>query len=262
MRRLLTRLGRWFLGGLGHVGNLSSMARALLLRIPRLGEVDLRLLLKITLDQTRFSGTQAVPLIAAIATILGAVSIIQSFSILSGLADDLVGAFLVGLIVREMGPLVTAVVLIGRSGTAMATELGSMRLNGEIDALRAHRIDPLAFVVLPRMLGGMLSMLLLCAVFDLMGILGGFAASMPLMDISFTLLRGRVLSALTNQDLVLTAAKAALFGGATAFISCYFGLRVQRSPTELPRAVTSAVVTCLGVLFLADGLLAALVYLL
>ena len=262
MGLFLLRLGRWLRGGLGHVGNISDMAWAMLRSISRLGEVDLRLLLKITLDQTRFSGTQAIFLIAAIATILGGVSIIQSFSVLSGLADDLIGAFLVGLIVREMAPLVTAVVLIGRSGTAMATELGSMRLNGEIDVLLAHRIDPLAFVVLPRMLGAIFAMLILCAVFDFMGILGGFAASMPLMDLSFALLRGRVLSALTNQDLVLTAAKALLFGGSTAFISCYFGLRVQRSPTELPRAVTRAVVTCLGVVFLVDGILAAFVYLL
>ncbi|MEK7746186.1 MAG: ABC transporter permease, partial [Elusimicrobiota bacterium] len=242
--------------------NLSDMAWALLRRLSRLGEIDLRILLNITLDQTRFSGTQAMLLTGTIATILGGVSIIQSFSVLSGLADDLVGVFLVGLIVRELGPLVTAVVLIGRSGTAMAAELGSMRLNGEIDVLLAHRIDPLVFVVLPRMLGGIFAMLILCAVFDLMGILGGFAASMPLMDLSFALLRGRVLSALTNQDLFLTAAKAVLFGGATAFISCYFGLRVQRSPTELPQAVTRAVVTCLGVVFLVDGILAAFVYLL
>jgi len=181
--------------------------------------------------------------------------------VLSSLADDPVGSFLVGIIVRELGPLVTAVVVLGRSGTAIATELGSMRLNGEIDALRAHRIDPLAFVVLPRVLGAVLSMLLLTVVFDLMGVLGGFAVSIFLKDLSFALLVGRFLAALTNTDLALTAGKAVLFGGSIAFSACYFGLRVERSPTELPRAVTRSVVASLVALFVIDGVLAVLHYL-
>lgn len=261
MRAALRRVGRLSLEGLGHVGDASHMAAALGREALGWRRLNGRLLAKVTLDQVRFGGTQALWLVASIATIVGAVSIVQSFSVLANLADDLVGSFLVGLIVRELGPLVTAVVLLGRSGTAIATELGSMRLNGEIDALRAHRIDPLAFVVLPRVFGAVLSMLLLTVVFDLMGVLGGFAVSVLLKDLSFALLRGKFLSALTNVDLALTAAKAVLFGGAIAFSACYFGLRVERSPTELPRAVTRSVVASLVVLFVLDGVLAVALYL-
>ncbi|HNW43297.1 MAG TPA: ABC transporter permease [Elusimicrobiales bacterium] len=261
MLGLLVRLGAWTRLSLSHVGNLAELFWLLAKALVFLKRPNLKLLFKIILVQVRFSGMDAIFLVAVIATLIGAISIMQAFSILTSLADDMVGTFLVGVIVRELGPLVTGVVLIGRSGTAMATEIGSMRLNGEIDALLAYRVDPLAFVVLPRVLGAVLSMFVLISVFDLMGVFGGFAVSATLTDISFTLLQSRVLSALSNIDLLLFAVKAVLFGTAIAMLSCYFGLQVQRSPTELPRAVTHAVVSALTVLFIIDGILAVGVYL-
>lgn len=262
MLAALEWLGRTSRETLVHIGNLTRMSWGLARALPTLPRYDMRILAKVAFSQVRFSGVHAVPIIGVIATLIGAVTIIQSFSILSGLADRLIGTLLVGLIARELAPLITAVVLIGRSGTAMATELASMNLNGEINTLAAHRIDPLPFVVLPRVIGAVLSMFALIAVFDLLGILGGFGVSVLLMDLSFAIVRNKVLAAVGNVDLVLYAAKSILFGTSIAGLSCYFGLRARRSSTELPQAVTKAVVSSLFVIFLIDSLLAVAVYLL
>ena len=220
-----------------------------------------RLVGKLAINQIRYSGLQSAPLIGGIAALIGAVTIIQSLHLLTGLRDDLIGKLLVSIIVRELGPLITAVILIGRSGTAMATELGSMRLNGEVEALQAYRIDPFDYVVLPRVYGAIVSMLTLIILFDLLGILGGFGIAVMVQDVSFALLRSRVMEDLTNADLLILLAKALLFGQAVAILSCFCGLRVRRSPTELPQAVTKAVVFSLTAVFLIDSVIAAAVYL-
>ena len=261
MVRLMAGLGRRTRGFLALVGDMASLSWLLLKRAFGAHRHSLTILGKITFNQVRFSGLQAVPLIAIIATLIGAVSIIQSFALLTGLADSYIGSLLVSIIIRELGPLVTAIILIGRSGTAMATEIGSMRLNGEVEALAAYRIDPVTFIVLPRVVGAAIAMFGLIVCFDIMGILGGFLVSLLLADISFPLLMAKVMEALTNVDVALSLAKAFLFGQAIAALCCYFGLEVRQSPTELPQAVTKAVVASLTSVFLLDGLLAAAFYL-
>jgi phospholipid/cholesterol/gamma-HCH transport system permease protein len=242
-------------------GGLALFYGGILSRAALPHRLNLRLLGKISINQVYFTGLQALPLVGGIATLIGGVAIIQSFSLLTGLADSLIGTLLVSIVVRELGPLITGVILVGRSATAMATELGSMRLRGEVEILEAHRIDPFAFIVLPRVLAAVLSTFLLIIVFDLMGILGGFAITLLLADISFSLLQSRVLAALTNADLVASGVKAVLFGQAVAVPACFYGLRVSRSSTELPQAVTKSVVFSLAALFLLDICVAAAFYL-
>lgn len=261
MRLALRYVGlraRALAGLIGAMARLHLALARVVLRLPRL---NARLLLKLSLNQILFSGIQAAPLAASVATLIGGVCIIQSFALLSGLADDWIGTVLVSIIVRELGPLVSAITLIGRSGTAMATEIGSMRLNGEIDALRAYRVDPVAFIVLPRVVGACAGMFLLTVLFDACGILGGYGVSLLRADIPLALLAGRVTAALNNTDLALLVVKSIAFGETVAALCCHFGLRVRHSPTELPQAVTKAVVASLLAVFLMDGLIAALAYL-
>ncbi|MBI4348568.1 MAG: ABC transporter permease [Elusimicrobia bacterium] len=260
MRGFLRRLGRRVLGFLGHVGSLARLELALARRLVPPARYNVRLCAKITLTQARFSGLHAAPLLAALGAMIGAVGILQFMTILTGVADELIGSLLVTIIVREMGPLIAAVLLIGRSGTAMATELGTMRLGGELEALAAYRIDPVAFILLPRVAGMVLAMFASIVLFDVTGLLGGSVIAVALQDLSFALLRSRVAAALTPADFVMTAAKALLFGQTIALLSCYFGLQVRRSPTELPQAVTRAVVTSLAAVFAGDAILAAASY--
>src|SRR6185295_8433572 len=159
--------------------------------------LNLRVVGKLTSTQVRFTGLQALPLVAALAAAIGAVGIMEFVALLTGLADDLIGKLLVTIVVREMGPLITAVVLIARSGTAMATELGSMRLDGELDVLQAFRVDPVAFVILPRVVGTVVSLFALIILFDLVGLLGGAAIASALRGLSFELISAKVEAALT-----------------------------------------------------------------
>ncbi|MFA5140563.1 MAG: ABC transporter permease [Elusimicrobiota bacterium] len=258
-------LARW-IGGMVRVflsltGGLAVFYGRMLSRAALPHRLNWKLLGKISLNQVYFTGLQALPLVGGIATLIGGVSIIQSFNLLTGLADSFIGTLLVSIIVRELGPLITGVILIGRSATAMATELGSMRLRGEVEILEAHRIDTIAFVVVPRVLAAVLATFVLIIVFDLMGILGGFVITLLLADISFSLLQTRVLAALTNADLLASGLKAVLFGQAVAVPACFYGLRVSRSSTELPQAVTKSVVFSLASLFLLDICVAAAFYL-
>ncbi len=262
MRASLILVGRWCRRALALLGRVCRLNVELAAKTVELPRKNLWLLGRLTADQVRFTGVQALPLVAGSAALVGCVAILQTMSLLTGVADELIGVILVGIIVREVGPLIAAAVLIGRSGTAMATELGSMRLSGELDALRAYRIDPLDFVVLPRVAGMVISLFGLIVCFDLVGILGGFGIALMLKDISFALLRARVLAALTNADLVLTAFKALAFGQVVAILCCHYGLEVRRSTTELPQAVTRAVVASMVSVLAIDSVLTAAFYLL
>jgi phospholipid/cholesterol/gamma-HCH transport system permease protein len=262
MLSLLARLGRATREILALAGNLFNLELALAGRLLRPDRLNFRLLTRISSAQTRFTGVQAAPLVSLTAAIVGAVGIMQFVDLLTGLADDLIGKVLVTIIVREMGPLVTAVIIICRSGTAITTELGFMRLDGEFDALKAFRIDPVEFVILPRMLGMSASMFGLMVLFDLVGLLGGAGIAHALRGLSYALIQGRLSSALTLMDFVFSLAKALAFGQAVSVISCYFGLRVLKSPTELPQAVTKAVVTSLIAVFLLEAVFSAVWYLL
>jgi len=262
MSRTLSSLGRAIRRALAFVGNIANLELALARQVLRLPGHNLRVLGRVTSLQIRFTGLQASTLITITAAVIGAVGIMEFVSLLTGLADDLIGKLLVTIIVREMGPIITAVILIGRSGTAMATELGSMSLNGELEALRAYRIDPVAFVIVPRVAGMVLSMFGLIVLFDVVGLLGGAGIAFALRGLSFSLIQGRVADALTNADFAYSALKALAFGQTISVLSCYFGMRVRRSPTELPQAVTKAVVASLMAVVFIDGLLAAAWYLL
>ena len=261
MARLVAALGRNAVDSLGLVGALARFSGRTLSRGISLRPSALSIDAKVFFNQVWFSGVQALPLVAVIAVLIGGASIIQSVNLLTGVADAIIGTLLVSIIIRELGPLIVAIILVGRSGTAMAAELGYMRLQGEIEVLEAHRIDTFAFVVAPRALAATAAMFALIIVFDVMGILGGALIAVALKDVSLNLLLSRVLRSLTNADVLSSALKALLFGQAVAIPACFYGLRVRRSATELPQAVTQAVVFSLVALFLLDIVLAAIFYL-
>lgn len=256
MERMLAALGAKARGPLVHVGRLTRLTGRLAGVAAGARRLNLRLLARICSRQVFFTGVQAAPLVAILAASIGAVGIMEFVALLTGLADELIGKLLVTIVVREMGPLITAVVVIARSGTAMAAEIGTMQLDGELEALSAYRIDPVAFVLLPRVVSTVVSLFALILLFDLSGLLGGAAIAAAVRGLSFALVSSKVELALTNLDLGLSALKALLFGSVIAVVSCYWGMLVRRSPTELPQAVTRAVVVSLGAVFLVDAALA------
>ena len=164
------------------------------------------------------------------------------------------------IILRELGPLLTAVLVIGRSSTAIAAELGAMQLNGEVDALAAHGVNPFQYLLLPRWVGVLVSVFALVVFFDAAALAGGFLVAKLKYGVTFGYFMDSVRQTLSNRDFVATLLKVVLFSGAITFHACHFGLGIRRSQTEIPQAVTRTVVTALVAVFMLDGLIAALFY--
>ena len=257
----LARLGapvRGFLEFLGDQAHLvlRTLRHALLLRLDQLAVVGAQ-----TRLQIRFTGLEALWLVGGTALLLGAVTLIQAFSQLSGLgAENYLGALMVLIVLRELGPLLTAVLVIGRSATAIAAELGAMQLNGEVDALAAHGVNPYQYLLLPRWLGVLVSVFALVVIFDASALAGGFLVAKLKYGVTFGFFMASVREALSNRDFVATLLKVLLFAGAITFHAGHFGLRIRQSQTEIPQAVTKTVVSALVAVFALDGLIAALFY--
>ena len=203
----------------------------------------LRSVLTVVSAQIYFTGVQAMPIISLLALASGSVVIMQSSLQMTFLGGgDLIGQLLVAIIVREVAPLLTALVVVARSGTAVASELGSMRVHREIEALEVMGIHPLSYIVFPRLMGGILSVICLSIYFILIALIGGFACTKFLHDMSFDFYTASLAQAFQFEDVFLFFAKN-LFSGAIIFVICCFqGMSVKQSPHEVPQVTTKAVV--------------------
>lgn len=194
-------------------------------------------------SQIYFTGLQALPLISVLAIGAGGVVIMQSSANLSLLGgSDMIGNLLVVIVVRELGPLMTALVVIARSGTAVASEVGNMRANREIEALQSVGINPLSFIVFPRLVGGVISVVCLATYFVFIALFGGFLATKLIHNLAFGFFIDSLARSIAFEDLWLFLLKNGFSGLIIFIVSCYQGLSVQRSPTEVPVVTTQAVV--------------------
>lgn len=199
----------------------------------------------------------------------GALAIVTLISLLVGLILAFVGAMqlkifgaqiyvanLVGLgMAREMGAMMTAIIMAGRTGAAFASQLGSMRVNEEIDALETLGISPIDFLVLPRMLALIIMLPLLCLYADLMGILGGLLVSVSLLDVTVVEYLIQTKSALDLNDFFTGLIKSSVFGILVALSGCLSGMQCGRSSSSVGDAATSEVVAGIVSIVVADAVL-------
>ena len=211
----------------------------------------------VLLKQIYFTGLQAAGIIVTISVMLGAVVITQVVSLV-GANGALTGKILVWVVLRELAPLLTAVIVIARSGTAIAAELGSMKINGEIDSLEMMGISAERYLLLPRIIGVTGSLVILTIYFVMASFISSFLIASLGWHISFEQFNQGVLSALGSKDVVVLISKSALFGLCISATCCSYGLSVDRSVTEIPQAATRAVMSSLMVVFILDGLLSYL----
>jgi phospholipid/cholesterol/gamma-HCH transport system permease protein len=206
---------------------------------------------RIIWQQVRFTGVQGLPLVAAIALVVGGSVILQAYAQAVRLGmPDMPARLLVTIVVRELGPLITAMVVLGRSGTAIAAEMASNTVLGETQALEAFGVDPVALFVLPRVIGCALSVLLLTVYFDATAFASGIIAARVLAGVSIGDSLESLRLVLSSLDIVLTVGKALMFGAGIALICSHAGLSVrQNQPTDLPQAVTRGVVASLIFIF-------------
>ena len=159
---------------------------------------------------------------------------------------------------REMGAMMAAIIMAGRTGAAFAAQLGTMQVNEEIDALKTLGVSPMEFLVLPRMLALVLMMPLLCIYADLMGIFGGFVVGVGAFDITFTQYFEMTEKALNLRHISIGVVKSGVFGIIIAVSGCLRGMQCGRSANDVGNAATSAVVTAIVWIIVADGLFAVI----
>lgn len=201
------------------------------------------------------SGADAVPIVMLINFLVGLVMAFQSAPQLQRFGANIFVADLIGIsMTRELGPLMTAIVVCGRSGAAFAAELGSMKVNEEIDALRTMGFGPMRYLVLPRTAALMLTMPMLTLLANLLGILGGLCVGVFSLDLTAMAYFIQLQKAVKAWDLYSGLIKASAFGLAIAMISCQQGLATTGGAEGVGRRTTAAVVSTLFTLIIIDAI--------
>jgi phospholipid/cholesterol/gamma-HCH transport system permease protein len=200
------------------------------------------------------SGADAVPIVVLINFLVGFVMAYQGARQLKQFGANIYVADLVGLsVTRELGPLMTAIILCGRSGASFAAELGSMKVSEEIDALRTMGFGPIRYLVLPRTLALMLVLPVLTLLGDLVGMLGGVVVGMTTLGLTFGGYLSETHKALHSWDVFSGVIKSVVFGLAIALISCQQGFATTGGAEGVGRRTTSSVVSILFTLILLDA---------
>lgn len=209
--------------------------------------------LRVIINQIRFTAVQALPFLTIMALVIGLAVIAQASAQAARLGlGDVLGTILVTVVIRELGPLLTAVVVLGRSGTAIAAELATNGVLRETEALESMGVDPLQYLVIPRVVGAAISVAVLTVFFDVVALGGGAIFAWWLADVSPSALAVSIHDALTPLDLWLTVVKGAVFGLGIATLCSYEGLVGGRRPTDIPQCVTRGVVASLLFVFLVS----------
>ncbi|MFH1135247.1 MAG: ABC transporter permease [Pseudomonadota bacterium] len=238
--------GRGFLSSLGKVLDQVAFLGACLdagLVFRRFGP---RLLGNVLIQQVYFTGVQSMGLIAASALVFGGLIVLQGITQLSRLGSlDQLGVLLIISIMRELGPMLTAIIVILRSGSAIALEIGYMNVLGEIDGLEMQGISALHFLGVPRVLGVAVSLACLVVFFDIIAIAGGFLAVWLLMDITVVTFLHALLIEIKASDFLIVIAKSLCFGVVIPVVCLHGGFGAQKAVTNVPPRVSRALVDCL-----------------
>ena len=202
------------------------------------------------------AGAQAVPIVSLISFLVGLILAFVGLLQLSMFGAQVYVADLVGIaMVREMGAIMTGIIMAGRTGAAYAAQLGTMQVNEEIDALETLAIPPMEFLVLPRMLALAVMMPLLVLYANLMGILGGALVAVGMYHINIVAYIDRTRNAVTLNDLFIGLIMGMVFGILVALSGCLRGMQCGRSASAVGDATTSAVVTGIVSIILATAVI-------
>jgi len=206
------------------------------------------------------AGVNALPIVALISFLIGLIMAFQSAIPMRQFGAEIFVADLVSLsMLRELGPLMTAIIMAGRSGSAFAAELGTMKVNEEIDALTTMGLDPVRFLVVTRVLASVLMMPLLTLFSNLMGLLGGAVVFLSL-DFPLVTYYQQVLGAVSLKDLNGGLAKSFVFAILVAGVGCLRGLQTRTGASAVGLSATSAVVSGIVLVVIADGVFSVVFY--
>lgn len=240
------------LKGLAFIGRLTTLLLAALTKPRRMRPTAI----------TRHiydTGITAIPIVSLIAFLISVIIAYMSAQQLQSFGADIFVVDLVTIgVLRELGVLLTAIIVAGRSGSAFAAEIGAMRLNEEVDALEATGVDPFEVLILPRIIGLVIALPLLTVIADAVGLTGGALLCHYLLDMPLQQYLSRVNDAISSTTFWVGIIKAPVFALLIATAGTYRGLQVRNSSRELGRLTTVAVVQSIFLVILADALFAVL----
>lgn len=250
----LARLGTWIAEGttkavalLSFLGQ-TSLAFATMLRAPA------RLRWRPLLVIVERAGVQAIPIVALLSLLLGVVIAYQGGVQLRTYGANIFIVELVSLtMTRELAPMMTAIIVAGRTGSAFTAELGTMKATEEIDALRTIGLDPVDVLVLPRLLGLVIALPLLTLVGDVAGILGGMIMAATMLDVSFADFFMRLPEAMSATSFMIGIGKAPVFAVLIAIVGCFEGFSVRGGAEAVGRHTTVSVVHGIFLVIVADA---------
>lgn len=201
------------------------------------------------------AGFEALPIVGLLSFLMGVVIAYQGADQLQRFGANIYIADMVGLaMLRELSPLLTAIIVAGRSGSAYAAQIGTMKVTEEIDALRTIGISPQELLVLPKMIALVIALPLLTVFADVTGILGGMIMARSQLDVSFGVFIDRLGDAVSLSSFLTGIVKAPVFAAIIALVGCYQGFRVGGSADSVGRQTTLSVVQAIFLVILADAL--------
>jgi phospholipid/cholesterol/gamma-HCH transport system permease protein len=214
---------------------------------------------RLALRQIRTIGAESFFLVGLIGLFTGMVLGLQGeFTLRKFGSEGALGTVVSLVLVRELGPVLTALMITARAGSAMAAEIGAMQVTEQIDALTVMAIDPVQYLVSPRIVAGVISFPLLTSIFDVIGIMGGYLVGVLLMGAPSAAYFNGIAGNLHGDDISGGLYKALVFGLIVSWVSCYKGYNAQRMATGVSRATTEAVVLSSVLILMFDYFLTSL----
>ena len=212
-----------------------------------------------TLSSMKKVGVDALPVVGLISFLLGLIMAFMSSVQLQQFGANIYVASLVSLsMVRELGPIMTAIIVAGRSGSAFAAEIGTMKISDEVDALFTMGFDPTRFLVVPKVVASVITVPILTLFSDVFAILGGLVVGVFMLDLTANAYMAQTLKTLTVFDVFWGFLKAAVFALLISGIGCLRGFQVRGGAAEVGQATTSAVVSSIFLIILADAVFAVI----
>ena len=238
MTNLLRRLGAWFLSILSRMGRMFLFLTnaVYFIFIPPF-KFDL------LLRQMRFLGSKSMVVILLTGSFTGMVLALQLFYTLRKFGSEaLLGPAIALSLIRELGPVLSALMVTGRAGSALTAEIGMMRISEQIDALTAMALNPIRYLIVPNIVAGIIVFPLLTAIFDLIGIYGGYFVGVNLLGVSSGTYFSQMQNFVEMEDIRIGLYKSASFGVIVSWICCYKGFYTGYGAEGVSKSTTEAVV--------------------
>lgn len=212
--------------------------------------------------QTFFTGVEIFPILFVVATLFGTVVIIEVITMMGKMGfGDVVGGLMVVVIIRELGPILTAFLIAGRSGSSLTTYIGGMVINSEVDALATMGVDPVRYLVMPGLIGGAIATFIMNIVFSTSAICAGFVMTKTAIAITgnafniqltWDYLSTEILKALTFTDFIFIVVKPIVFGCIITTNACYQAMNIPRDIRQVPKATGRSVIKSFFYIVCAD----------